>query len=59
MKAPTQPLLKMRIKYQKQITLKSHNLVIYAEQSQKRIITWNKLNKQHKNTQKVALGLEG
>ena len=59
MKAPTQPLLKMRIKYQKQITLKSHNLAIYAEESLKRIITWNKFNKSHKNTQKVALGLEG
>ena len=59
MKALTQLLLKVRIKYQKQITLKSHNLAIYAEQSQKRIITWNKLNKSHKNTQKVALGLEG
>ena len=59
MKALTQLLLKMRIKYQKQITLKSHNLAIYAEESLKRIITWNKFNKLHKNTQKVALGLEG
>ena len=59
MKALTQLLLKMLIKYQKQITLKSHNLAIYAEESLKRIITWNKFNKSHKNTQKVALELEG